>query len=245
MSAEYEILFSPNETIRDEAGNITYHPLDGPYPREDGIGTPALYFSYNYYVRNLALFNDIKVVNVMFFRRPAGRDGREAWADPIRAAMLERLARHSGAWYAGFEAGIDTSIPSFSVNRVSFAYESFYPGYPDREKIVKYTWLQHFFELPAHSLPTSVPAIWQNHPIGEPIEGYHMEEGQIDVLKEWENAPKDEGLLRAVFDAASVVFFTFPTENRHFTFMTAKYSLDEFAEIIDLEGLRKMANELE
>lgn len=103
---------------------------------------------------------------------------------------------------------------------------------------------REFFEIPNRFLPEIVGAFWSEAVPGYPIEGYNMEPGQIDLLRQWDAKPRDDLLFREVIDLTFINFYTFPAENRWIVFVTNKLNYDELAELIDLEMLQERARKL-
>jgi hypothetical protein len=77
-----------------------------------------------------------------------------------------------------------------------------------------------------------------------PIEGYNMEAGQIEVLRQWDIRPRDDQLFRDVINRTFVNFYTFPAEHRYFVFVTNKLNYVELASLIKLDELQERAKKM-
>ncbi len=243
---QYEVDLWEDEIERDESGRVTHHPLNSRYfvvLGEDTVSYGHLTFA-GHDLDKSPVLGDIKVFYLEFKGEPEGSIDREEWADPLRTEVLNRLTDHHRCWYISiidrwFKGVSDeiTKIAGTQLNRIEVKSEKpfgYSYGFRSRE----------FFEVPNHYLSDVVPYFWSEAVPGYPIEGYNMETGQMERLKQWDARPRNDQLFRDVIDSTFVNFYTFPAEHRYFVFVTNKLNYAELAGLIGLEELQIRAREI-
>lgn len=101
-----------------------------------------------------------------------------------------------------------------------------------------------FVETPDQLLPDTVLRYWPEAIPGWPLEGYSLPSGQIDLLRRWDQSPRDDHLFREMMNHVFVAFYTHPSEHRHLAFVTCKLDLDDMKQLLDIDALASMAQEL-
>jgi hypothetical protein len=244
---DFEVKLWEDEIERDEAGKITHHPLNSRYFVTLGEDIPS-YGHLTFCGHDMdksPLFDDVRVFYLQFFGRPDEHD-REAWADPLRVEVLQRLTGNNRCWYlslrdlsikgAGFGEDV-TKILGMKLNQIEVESEKpFGYGYGFKSR--------QFFEVPNHQLNKAILYFWPEAIPADPIEGYNMESGQMETIREWNLRPRDDRLFREVIDRTFVNFYSFPAEHRHFVFVTNKLDYDNLARLIGLEELQERAIEI-
>lgn len=177
-------------------------------------------------------------------------DNEESWANPLRASVLQSLTSDSTRWYLSFHTYLaQINVLPFQrlmkhrfikENNLNFAVvhaEQWASGIPNRSRL--------FFEVPTALLTEMVLTFWSGDwKATTPFEGYLLPPGRLDLLTAWDTRRRDDKLFRDVLDQSSLAFFTNPSENRHFAFITSKYTQEDLERKIDLESLQKRAKEI-
>lgn len=245
-----------DEVIRDANGQITHHPLNGLYRSisgEDRSGYGHLTFG-GHNLANSQLLDDVNVFYLFFYGESSDVEGREAWADPLRVEVLQRLSSENRTWYLSFVGDIPDASSSTGYTPIT---QEIQQGLSQEEKLdfaVVQSELPHyvgkgfrprlFFETPNRLLSHVVSRYWSRAYPGLPIEGYNLSPGQIGLLHKWDKRPRDAQLFRDVMNEISIAFYTFPAEHRHFAFVTSKLGLDDMKQLLDIESLRRQAREI-
>ncbi len=240
---EYRVELWEDDIERDGTGRIIHHPLNSRYYivlGKDTVSYGHLTFG-GHDLDKSPILDDVKVFYLEFKGISDETYEKEEWADPLRAEVLIRLTGNHRCWYMSMINGAFerignalTKVLGTKLNQIVVKSEISYgygTGFQPRE----------FFEVPNHYLPDVVPYFWAEAVPADPIEGYNMESGQIDVLKQWDARPRDDQLFREVIDRTFINFYTFPAENRFFVFVTNKLNYAELAERIGLKDLQERA----
>lgn len=242
----YEVNLWEDEIQRDETGKFVHHPLNSRYFvrfGEDTVSYGHLTFA-GHDLDKSHILDDVKVFYLEFRSDQEGTDDREGWADPLRVELLHRLSDNKSCWYLSiidrWFKGVDEKVEKIlntRLNKIEVKSEKpFGTTYGFRPRDI--------YEIPNNFLPEAVNLFWSEGVPGYPIEGYNMEAGQIDILRQWDARPRDDHLFRDVIDRTFINFYTFPAENRWIVFVTNKFNYAELAELIDLEKLKVQAREL-
>ena len=85
---------------------------------------------------------------------------------------------------------------------------------------------------------------WVRQYPGHSIQGYLLEEGKIELFRDWNKQERDEDLFRDIFDECLLVFYSFPAENSHLIFLSNKMTFEEFLEMIKFEEIKAKLEEL-
>jgi hypothetical protein len=243
MSINHKIELWEDEIIRDENENIIHHPVNSRY----GYIREGQHHSYGYLTfagHNLdksLRIDDIHFYYLKFFDGSSILDDRESWADPLRLEVIKSLTNNERAWYLSIidELPIDVSKQTEFTKSKPLEYvtvqseKHFGYGYGFLPRL--------FVEVPNEILPIVVNTYWSNAVPGWPIEGYNMQNNQIDLLREWNQRPRDDHLFREVIDKTFISFYTYPEENRHFVFVTNKLDFEDFKKIIKIDELKQIA----
>ena len=254
MKLDYEVRLTEDK-ILVEQGQIVHHPLNGPYKFRSGQDMPS-YGHFTFGGHNLdssPLFSDIRVFYLDFFGEADSTLDREAWADPLRGIVLQRLSSQDHAWYLSCIGNILTR-PDAHISIVD-ELQHIFPGDESLNVAIVNSERPYghgkgfaprlFFEAPNQLLPDIVSKYWPAAMPATPIEGYNMASGQIDFLQKWNARPRDDELFCDVIDQVFVAFYTYPSENRHFVFVTNKLTLDDMRSLLDIESLQHKAQELQ
>ncbi|HEY9087025.1 MAG TPA: hypothetical protein VIO36_02570 [Anaerolineaceae bacterium] len=209
-----------------------------------------------------SIFDDVKVFLFSIYGKSAeNNDPREAWADPIRIEVLKKLSQRNHSWYISADLWFtDPSNPSDSISFEEYLQKKDSPqealqsisirSFPNRFGTMtsgKWIWTttprdREFFEIPYSQIHKIVPFIWAHAIPGSPIEGYHLPSGRLDLLGKWGMQPLDHRLFRQVIDTCPVLFYTFPAENVHFSFLTNKWTLRTLENMLDIPVLQTIAD---
>jgi hypothetical protein len=259
---QYVIEVSEGKVWIDKNGKI-HHPFDKLYGYARPLSRSEL-TSLTFATREIVaspLTQAIKVFYVKFFGEAAEEKDREAWADPLRALILERLSKVNSAWYLSLvgEFGKKDMTPvKYQIERDFFDFfmkDGFdYRLYQDRQ----YRGWSHekgwyliddyaqriFIEVPNQHLAKAVSVSWPFTAYKHAIEGYNMETHQLDLIELWKSKTKSVDLFQEVIKNIFYAFYTFPSENIHFAFLTDKLDLNEFVELINLKELIERAREI-
>ena len=243
---QYEVNLWQDEIERDGSGKIVHHPLNSRYYVVLGKDTASYgHLTFGGHDLDISpILDDIKVFYLEFKSDPAKNDDYELWANPLRAKVLQRLSGPEQCWYMSMFDIRNKSI-SDEVTRIlgkpmnQAKVESETPfgyGYGFRSR--------EFIEIPNPDLPEVVRYFWSEAAPSDPIEGYNMKAGHIDLLKKWNEMPRDDQLFREMCDQTFINFYTFPAENRYFVFVTNKLDFQELADLINLEDLQAQAKKI-
>ncbi len=257
MGEEYEVELNEVTIQRDPNGRIIRHPLDGPYLYPKEAPTTHGYLSFaGHELDKSPLLGGMRVFFLEFFGEADSVRDREAWADPLRVEVLQRLTAPERAWYLGviprhLDGGDLTNAVPFEQERSEWqallGNQHAVSAVVQSEKRYghgKGFLPRLFFEVPNQYLANGVTQYWPEGIPGYPIEGYNMSAGQIELLREWDRRPRDDRLFREVMDRVFIAFYTFPAENRHFAFVTNKLDLDQQSQLIDIQSLKQQAREI-
>ena len=242
----------------NENGNILWHPLETLYHKYQDKNKNIKSVNYNDVIfagNELYLsqkLNDVSRFDVKFFGEPDSIFDREIWANPLRAEILKSLSGENKSWYLSFvgrftdwyldkeEREIQQEVLNYFSNMDKSrmvdvkAKKPFGLGGGDKKRL--------FFEVKNEEIFDFVRMIWNDAWESYSIQGYNFESGEIYRIREWGKRVKDEMLFREILDSTQVFFYTYPEENRHFSFFSNKYSENEFKEKIHLNELRKEAD---
>jgi hypothetical protein len=197
------------------------------------------------------LLDDVNVFYLEFFGDDPNDDTSEAWATPLRAIVLERLAHRDWNWYLSFFGDVPDQISSTGVisinqdfkNGFLKAHSLHYTEFSTPEYGITIE-QRLFLEVPPYLLESVVTRYWpQNYP-AYPIQGLQLPPNQIDLLCRWSERHRDVRLFREIIDHVRIMFYTFPSENCHFIFITNKVSFSEMQKALDLDDLRERARGL-
>lgn len=257
MNGRCEVVLWEDSIAADSEGRLVHHPLNGPYQFRGGRDGP----SYGYLTfggEKLAespLLSDIKVFRLEFLGEDEASLDREAWADPLRIKVLQRLSDDTRSWYLSCTGTVlDGSKWEAHLPIIQDVQEEVFRGRRPNHAVVSSRKLWHygegfysrlFIEVPNIYLTDMVSRCWPRAIPGWPIEGYNLERHSVHLLREWnERLNKDDQLFRAVVDKSFVLFYTYPAEHRHFAFITNKLDLEEFRRRLDFESLTIEARNL-
>lgn len=253
MQRQYEVELSEDEIRRGEDGGVIHHPLDGPYCLDSDRDLPV-YGRLTFDGHDLAksvLLDDVRVFHLTFHGESADIQHREAWADPLRVEVLQRLSPEDRAWYLSC---VGTYLNSSSPAEYTPIVQDLEGLLKDEQAIFAVVHSEFgfgerlhprlFFEAPNRFLPQIVHRYWPRAIPGWPMEGYNMAPGQIDLLREWDKRPRRDRLFRDVMDQVFIAFYTFPAEHRHFVFVTSKLDLDGMRQLLDIDSLQAQATEI-
>lgn len=257
MKGKFIIEIGEDGIQMDGEGNTLHHPLNGVYASNAGedIGSYGYLSFAGHDLADSSILDDVRVFHLLFYGEPDEEANREAWADPIRAEILQRLCNKNQTWYIGallYDSGIQVGSPKHNAADEAFINDAdaktskniaiirsekpFGQGYGCIDKPL--------FEVADNSIAQAVKKCWPNAIQGIPIEGYLYESKSIHLIKEWDSKPRDDKLFRSVIDKITLAFYTFPAEHCHFAFVTNKFSLGEFRAAINIEELQSKAQRI-
>ena len=201
------------------------------------------------------LLTDVRLIWIQFYGEyPEERD-REAWADPLRVVLLERLCSQDKSWYLSFWGDmpfadsptgyIDLELDIMRKFVEPFGLECAHvqgvaDGSAEGGKVVE----RFFFECPLHLIEDVILRYWPRAYPGHSIQGHLMTSGQINKLKLWNTQPRDDRLFSDIINTVDLTFFTEPSEHRHFVFVTNKMTAEELSEKIGIADLERWAVKL-
>jgi hypothetical protein len=251
MDEEYQVEFWEDKITRNEDGQLIHHPLNSLY-KFNGADYPSYgYLTFcGHDLDKSQILSDLHVYYLEFFGEE-NRD-REAWADNLRVDVLKSLCTGNYSWYLGVVGSDVTSMRDILM--MIFFQESMITN-QNKEKQVESVIVDSekmfgsgkgflkrtFFEVPRSSIERVLLEYLPDSTPGWPIEGYCMAPDSIHLFEEWNKRERDDKLCKDVLDQAFIAFYTFPSENRYFVFLTNKLMKDELTEIIHLESLREKA----
>jgi hypothetical protein len=196
------------------------------------------------------LLDDVKAYHVNFFGGEPD-DDNELWANPLRAKILQRLTLSKWHWYLSFIGDMPVkSDPTGFIpieqemqngiirsEHLDFVVLKSPEGYANiRPRL--------FVEIPEGLIFPIIQRYWHRNYPGYPIQGLLMGPGQAARLQKWSEKTRNAELFREIIDEVYVTFYAYPSENRHFYFLTNKLSFDEFQRLIDMDNLQKEAVEI-
>jgi hypothetical protein len=254
MSNRYEVSLWEDQVVRDQTGKITVHPFWGLY----GLSDPPK-FSHGYlsFLGDIAvespLMEEIKVFALEFKSDPYD-DDRESWADPFRIDILKRLGQNHHAWYLSLIGW----MPDKTVRDGFIPLDDHFQETVFKQEGVNFTsvssekrlgmgegfWQRTFVEIPNKDLEEFFLKYWDAHSPGYPIEGYNFPAERIDLLKKWDEKPRDVLLFREVLDECFIAFYTEPAENRDLVFVTNKLTMEQFRTLINFEQIENSVKQL-
>lgn len=256
QTTEKTIEYYENNLLVDEKGEVIHHPLEGLYywkKGKDPHNLNHLSFAGDYLYRSTSL-SDVRALFLEFHAEKYEEMDREAWADPLRADVLKRLAGTDRSWYISLVSystkqmiNNDKRITPDAITSYIAQKDSAEVAIIDSRKPYGYglgTEKRLFFEVPYHEIEWFVRNLWAEAYQGYSIEGYNFESERMDILKNWNEKLRDDLLFREVIDRSFAIFYSYPEEHRHFAFLTNKFDSSEFSQRIDIEELRKKAKDL-
>lgn len=261
MYEAYTIYLDEDEITRDEVGNIVRHPFIGPYKMlGKGKDSSAHFIFAASDLMHSTLLDDVKVFHLMFYGDP-NHSGREAWADPLRVKVLQRLSKAGRSWYFGFLENSNLDGPDKTGN---YSFRTELPPTSLKNQTLNNVILESnqrlgaeqsrtspklFIEAPNELISEVVEFYWNWVVPGARTEGYNMASGGIDKLRKWNKRPRTDQLFREIIDDVFITFYCFPTEDMHFVFYTNKLSFEEMRQLLDIDDLeesaRKIGNSIE
>ncbi|MCB9134022.1 MAG: hypothetical protein H6636_01250 [Anaerolineales bacterium] len=258
FECEIEISEFDIETIKNEEGVIIQHRF---YTVYQHFRSPLDLMFAGKDLAYSNLLDDVRLFGVTFWGEPE-TVYREAWADPLRLKIFQRLARGENEWYFAPGGGtfpdsrkfmlFEDELPERFLKEhnldymiVPYMQKMKYVPEERRSVLIDEYYGQIVFETRKNLLPEFVQKYLPRVEPGEPNEGYCLRTGQIELLRQWNEQPKDDKLFRQVMDEIQIAFFTFPSEPRHFIFITNKYTFEKFVQTINLEDLNQHAKEIE
>lgn len=243
MAGKPEIRLYEQKVERDADGEIIRHPLKSYYT---GANRHGLVFEG----KNLAAsenLQDIRCFYLEFHGDPVS--DREEWATPLRAQVLERLQYKNWQWYLSFMGKIpeQQGADIYIYMAEDFLKKFVIPkdlGFTlvRQEERQEGMYQRLFVEVPKHLLHPIVTRYWPYMWEFFPAQGLLLPPDSIQLLRWWNVTRSDEHLFREVMDNTFISFCSFVT--RYFMFLTNKLTLDELAELIQLDDLKRQAQEI-
>jgi hypothetical protein len=94
---EFEIHLWEDQIELDELGRLVHHPLNGRYQHFDNrikrdFGSQGYLSFAGHDLDTSEILSDVRVFHLWFYGAVEDSGGREEWADPLRAIVLERLS---------------------------------------------------------------------------------------------------------------------------------------------------------
>lgn len=189
---------------------------------------------------------------IKFFGEDPSIMDREAWADPLRAEILKRLSVEGRSWYIG-TYGFETKEYIQKQTNIPLASQNLFLSKFNPDNIIviptnppfgmgKEIIQKVFIEVTLQDIDWAIENIWPDAFCNFPIEGYNLPSGMINELFNWSERHKDIALFNEVLQKSDSIFYTFPSEHRHFCFISNKYTLTSF---IDRLKIDEMINETE
>jgi len=233
--------------------------FDGPgKPLEDlyywGSGNPVNNHELAFAGVNLfdsPLLQEVEEITVAFDGESSNSRCREAWADPLRAEILKRLAGKSNCWYIGYRSLwpmqiydeyskilLDMHIvrlPMWELSRVAFVDSGYRIGMG--KGIVR----KPIFEVTNSEINDFVSEVWENANPAFSIEGYCLKLSRLDRIRNWNEEQRTPELFWKIINECFAMFYTDGHEPRELNFITDKMDVDEMAKLINLDELQQMA----
>lgn len=253
MEDPYRVILWEDKISKNLDGKITHHPLNGRYKFSDGSDYPS-YGYLSFCGHDMDKSPLLKNLHVFYLEFSGEKDrDREAWADNLRAMVLEKMCENKYSWYIGVIEGDSDKISNIlRINQHNFGNDKSKSSLidfavVDSEKIygngigfIK----KVFFEIPCQLIGKVIMEYLPDATPGWPIEGYCMDSGRLNFLQNWNNSTRDDRLCISVFEFVHIAFYTFPEEHRHFVFLANNMRYREVEELCDLKQLRRQAKEI-
>lgn len=179
---------------------------------------------------------------------------REAWADPLRAETLKQLTGEGRSWYFGFISDETERLLLQDDRRVSEELFEYLTNKGPEKLIILDSPKPYgygigvkkkvFFEVSNQEIEWIVDQVWDNAYSGYSIEGYNFASEEIGCLRKWNEIPRDARLFEDVIKKTTMMFYTYPAEHRDFIFLTNKLGFSDFEQKINLEDLKKKAEDM-
>lgn len=200
------------------------------------------------------LFDDVEEITIVFFGEDEQSFSKEAWANPLRVDILRRLAGEDYSWYIGYrrynldiidnysEILLNMHIPRlrrWNLSDVVFVDSG--RNLSGRRGVVK----KPVFEVKISELDVFVHEVWPKANCYDlSIEGYCMQPGKLDLLREWNERERTPELFKEVMDECLILFHVSQHDHLFFHFITNKMDVNEFSKIIDFTELENRAKKL-
>jgi hypothetical protein len=242
----YKVELWEDEIEWDEYGQIIHHPLNSRYFVTTGKGSVS-YGHLTFAGHDLdksEILENIKIYYLEFKGKSVEDYDREEWANILRVEVLNRLSSVNRCWYMSMDDIDDKDIGDATERIIGKRLPEIVVR---SEKPFGYGYgfiTRKFLEIPNQHLSEIVKYFWSKASPGIPIEGYNMEIGQLERLKQWDARPRDDQLFKEVCDKTFIDFYTFPAEHRYFVFVTNKLNYAELANLIDLADLQAGAKKI-
>jgi len=252
----YNISFSEFKVDKSTQNNaINYHPLNILYYMHNSqqlLGGNLSFAGFN--LNKTHLFDDVHAIWVEFSGEVPM--DRESWADAFRGIILRKTGIFTHKEWCVNVKG-DISNPSGEPNSYVSLNEHIKSNFIDRYDLnsalismpLPYrsgeSEKRLIVQYPNHLIAKVVERYWGYAYPGAPIEGYLLPSDGMEKIKYWETQKRDENLFRNVVDECEMLFITQPSEHRHFVFLTNKYDLKAFYEMVDGESLKLLRRESE
>jgi len=195
-------------------------------------------------------FDDVSVIWLEFFGEEDNELDREAWADPLRAALLRRLSVALNLeWCLDVKGDVsDPKAPHGYLWLDEYIDANYIvPNHLQSTHVTMPLPFQKTFEsrlivrYPATLISAVVQDLWPLAYPGAPIEGYLMPQNGISIINDWELRDRSVALFDDILNTCELLFTTVPSEHRHFVFFTRKISAERFMTLIDLEEMQQTA----
>lgn len=96
MGQIYKITLKQDQLSLNKDGTLEHHPLQGQYW---GSKSPAPLTFSGPDLEKSKILDDVNVYLLYFYGGPEEDEHREAWADPIRSIVLQRLCPKGFVWH--------------------------------------------------------------------------------------------------------------------------------------------------
>ena len=193
-------------------------------------------------------------MNYDFYGEPINERYREEWADPLRAEVLERLTKSGRSWYISFIGPITEYILGGVLHEFKFSADLYEylknfdsSHYREVKSLVPYGkdyTIRRFYEIPNVDLHWVIPKIWECAYESFSIQGFNLPSSRVDLFEKWNKQEWDDKLFSEVLDQSYLMFYTTPAEHYYFRFLTNKLDYEKMSQLLDINSLRKMAEQI-
>ena len=248
------VIIEESEVIVNDKGEVNSHPLRMLY---DYSETTKKYINLHEFafagddLQESKILHDIRLFEVIFHGEPNDKRWREAWADPLRADILERLSGENRSWYLSyFSKDLDICLHRQYPSEIQEILQFLPQKEPQKIALIDSRLpfgtgnefeIRAFFEVSNKEVNSITQRIWSETLQPYPIQGINMISDNISMLQEWDRREKTETLFREILDVAKIYFYSWPEEQHYLRYFTNKMTLGDFCSIIRIDELRDKA----
>ena len=186
----------------------------------------------------------------VWFSSDQDESDRQAWADTIRGDILERLAGKDGGWWLNMRGDVAQPYPGGVEGQIVWRrlievlaeeagqrYDGQCRPWQYWQSVIAGNKRHDFVYVAGHAVRSTVLRYWGHATHGLELEGCCVRDAERMRAFDWiQGDPISVGEL---LDRCDYLMLSFPSEYRHFYFLSSKYSPNQIRERIELVDLER------